>query len=360
MLRCNGVNVALLGFHRDSEPPADIAGVPTVALGRTHDARMANRAAQVVAAARRGRQIAADLGSVDAILARNLEMLAVAGAVRRHLPGRVPLTYEVLDIHRLLLDGGVKGRALRAIEARLAADASGIITSSPAFVRHYFEPLSGVRAPIHLVENKLLGWDTRAEETRVAGPPWRIGLFGALRDRRSMDLIVKIARDLDGLAEIVVRGRPSPAVFPDLAAELADAPHVAFHGAYRNPDDLAAIYADVHFAWSIDYYEAEANSEWLLPNRLYEGGFYGAVPIARENTEIAHFLAKRDYGIVLGPDPAGELAAYLKGLDAEAYQREAARVAAVPRSDFVATEADCADLVARLTRTLPQGTRLAA
>ncbi|MCF3931922.1 glycosyl transferase family 1 [Acuticoccus sp. M5D2P5] len=316
---------------------------------------MANRAAQVMTASARAGRLARAVGAVDAVLARNLEMLSLGAAVRGKLPRAVPLSYEVLDIHRLLLDRSVKGRALREVERRLAANVSAVITSSPAFVRQYFEPLSGVRAPVHLVENKVPGWAAPPPSPRLAdGPPWRIGLFGALRDRRSVDLLKQLAATLDGLAEIVVRGRPSAAIFDDLAAELAAAPNVAFEGAYRNPDDLAAIYADVHFVWAIDYYEADANSEWLLPNRLYEGGLYGAVPIARQGTEIARFLADRDYGLVLGADPAEALADRLRTLDGEAYRAEAAKVARVPTGDFVADDGDCAALVALITGAMPR------
>ena len=50
-------------------------------------------------------------------------------------------------------------------------------------------------------------------------------------------------------------------------------PGVSFGGAYQQ-DELAAMYAGVHFMWSVDHADKELNSKWLLPNRLYEGNYF--------------------------------------------------------------------------------------
>ena len=85
---------------------------------------------------------------------------------------------------------------------------------------------------------------------------------------------------MEGRFEIVLRGRPAYSEFTDFDGFVAAEPYLRFDGAYRNPEDLAAIYGEVHFSWAIDFFEEGLNSSWLLPNRLYEGCRYGAVPIA--------------------------------------------------------------------------------
>lgn len=345
MLGRGGAQVAVAGFHRSAAPPASVAGSEAVALGQTSDGALVRRIATVRAARRDAAALVRPLGPAGTIVARNLEMLAVAGALRA-TTGAGRLVYEVLDIHRLLLGHGPAARLLRAFEGRLAASADLLLTSSPAFVRHYFDPLSAVRLPVHLVENKPLG-PLPPAVPRPPGPPWRIGLFGALRCRRSIDLLAAAAAHHQGRIEIVLHGRPSPAVFPDLLARLAAAPHIAYQGPYR-PDDLPALYGDVHFTWAIDEYEAGANSEWLLPNRLYEGGAFGTVPIAREGTETAHALRRLDTGIVLA-DVARDLDTLVGTMTPERYRIEAARAAAVPRNAFVAGDVECAALVAAVT-----------
>ena len=148
MLQRGGAEVALAGFHRTATPPADVAGVAPIPLGHTADGKLAARAMSVVGRRMSAARIAARLGPVDALMARNLEQLAVAAAVRRHL-GRVPLTYELLDIHRLLL--GRKGELLRRVEGALGAGASQLLVSSPGFVAAYVDPLSRLDLPVGAV-----------------------------------------------------------------------------------------------------------------------------------------------------------------------------------------------------------------
>ena len=54
-------------------------------------------------------------------------------------------------------------------------------------------------------------------------------------------------------------------------------PDLSFLGPYAWPGDLPDIYGGVDVAWLIDRYQAGQNSDWLLPNRLYEGCLNGAV-----------------------------------------------------------------------------------
>ena len=124
----------------------------------------------------------------------------------------------------------------------------------------------------------------------------------------------------------------------------------SFRGPYDRRHDLPAMYGGVHFTWAIDYYEAGANSDWLLPNRLYEGSLHGAVPIALARVETGRWLAAHRAGVLLAEPLETALADYFKGLDAAGYAAAAAAIAAIPRGDLVE---DGAALAAALLR--PRG-----
>src|SRR5262249_14019083 len=191
------------------------------------------------------------------------------------------VVYECLDVHRMLLSRGIEGYLLRLLENRLWREVNLLLTSSPAFAHNYFIP-RGFRPPIRLVENKVLmlnGVSKPDPKRSISGPPWRIGWFGIIRCRRSLDTLCSLARRAAGKVEVIIRGRPTEVAFQSLDQLIAECPHVCFAGPYNYPADLPAIYADVHFSWAIDYYEHGQNSTWLLPNRIYEGSLYGTVPI---------------------------------------------------------------------------------
>jgi len=138
---------------------------------------------------------------------------------------------------------------------------------------------------------------------------------------------------------------------------VAQTPQVSFGGPYRAAD-LPGLYGDVHFCWAIDYMEAGQNSDWLLPNRIYESGRFGVVPIALSGVETGRWLAAHGLGVRLG-DP-GELEAFLDGLTPHAYRTLRAAAEAAPRGAFTATVSDCRQLVEGLKSPYrPVGSRSA-
>ncbi|MXN46525.1 glycosyl transferase family 1 [Shinella kummerowiae] len=364
MLRAGGAEVSLAGFRRGENRLADIEGIAPLELGATEDARFARRLLAVVGAA-------ATLGSrlhtvarPDVIIARNLEMLALANKAAAHFGGAIPIAYECLDIHRLLLRKDLVGGALRAAESRFGRNASLLVTSSPAFVENYFKPLSKIRAPVHLLENQVLELDGSADKlparTKPEGEPWRIGWFGAIRCRKSLALLSDFTRRMNGRFEVVLRGRPARSEFDDFDGLIAREPFIRFEGPYRNPEDLAAIYAGVDFSWAIDFFEEGQNSAWLLPNRLYEGCRHGALPIVLAGTETARHAVQRGVGISLADARLETLTAQFTAFDGDLYRDLHANLVALGPRPWIIDRADCAAFVQRLAALRQPGAQPAA
>ena len=354
MLQAGGAEVTLAGFRRARQPVAGLDGILPIDLGETRDGRFAQRLAAVARAALSLRARLQGVRKPDVIIGRNLEMLALANRARSLFGTDTPVVYESLDIHRLLLRRDGIGRAMRRAERRLAQSCALLLTSSPAFVREYFAPYRQISAPVVLLHNKVLeladGQDDGPLQAAAPteGEPWKIGWFGALRCRKSLELLAAFTRRMEGRYEVILRGRPAYSEFADFDAFVAAEPHIRFEGAYRNPEDLARIYGEVHFSWAIDFFEEGLNSSWLLPNRLYEGCRHGAVPIAMRKTETGRFLADRHLGLLLGEPSAEALAALIRGLDAEDYEAKRRRITLQDRGTFVCDAGDCRALVDRL------------
>ena len=352
-LKTGGASVTVAGFRRAGNLLGQEEGVRSIDLGSTQDGQFSQRIKAVIAARMQLQKRLVGVPMPDVIIARNLEMLVLAEGAASLFGGDVPVVYECLDIHRLLLDEGVKGRVLRAVQRHFAKSARLLITSSPAFVENFFKPKSGLDLPVLLLENKVL----QLGEASVAKPqprlpkqgePWKIGWFGAIRCRKSLDILTAFAEKMNGGVEVIIRGRPAYSEFADFDAQVKNAPFVRFEGPYRNPEDLAEIYNEVQFTWAIDFFEEGLNSEWLLPNRLYEGGLHGAVPIALARTETGRFVAKRDIGILLDNATPSDLEILFSGMTDALYLDRFTRLAAVDRSQWVTDADDCRALVDRL------------
>jgi len=350
-LEAGGANVTVAGFRRGAGTPV-ANGI--IELGVTRDGRFGQRVAAVVKAALLLRHKLRGAKKPGIIIARNLEMLALANRANAIFGGNVPIVYECLDIHRLLLRKDFAGRALRGAEHYLGRNVSLLITSSPAFIENYFRPVSRLKAPTMLLENQVIELeDTASMQTArprppQPGEPWKIGWFGALRCHKSLKLLAEFTRAMDGRFEVVLRGRPAYSEFDDFDGFVENEPFMHFHGAYKNPEDLARIYDEVQFSWGIDFFEEGQNSSWLLPNRLYEGCRYNAVPIVMRGTETARYVSAKHIGLVLGQADSKTLSALLAEMTKERYLAEFGKVAATSSHNWIFDRADCQRLVNRL------------
>lgn len=356
MLQAGGANVRLLGFRRQDQGPEEIEGAPVFDLGRTYDSRLGHRARKVAEQSLKTPAWRSRLSDVDVIMARNPETLLLAAIARRlHAPG-ARLVYEALDIHRVMLGDGTKSRVMRWLERKLLDQADLLVVSSPAFVSEYFEPRQGVvegaRPPVLLVENKPLELGASTPGFRFLapgvehGPPWRIGWFGMIRCRKSLDLLTNLAERRPDLMQVIIAGRPARTEFEDFDAQVAASAGATFHGAYT-AGDLEALYGSVHFNWAIDYFEEGANSDWLLPNRIYEGGRQASPAIALAHVETGRWLKSRGLGVLMD-DPAVELEAFLETLTLDRYHELKRASLSAPQDSFVAGKADCERLVQAL------------
>jgi hypothetical protein len=357
MLTRGGAEITLIGFRRGPRG-APIPGVGVVDLGTTQNGRMVSRAAAVLSAWRRRRRWQRILDGAELVLARNLECLALAAPARRRRCPKAKLVFECLDIHRLMLGSGAVGRAMRGLEARLLARSDALIVSSPAFVDAYFSRVHRRLPPQLLVENRVLEWEMARVPPAtqpptlpagpLPGPPWRIGWYGVIRCARSLALLAALARALPGRVEVEIRGRPARDALPDFDAVVAATPGFSFLGAYDRRRDLGVMYGGVHFAWTMDFYEPGANSDWLLPNRLYEGSLHGPVALAFAGSETGRWFARHGAGIVL-PEPLDrQLEATFRAMDVAAYAAARAGMGRIPRKDLIYTEADCRALLPAL------------
>lgn len=353
MLRRGRAEVVVAGFRRDGTERPELGASGYFELGETFDADFSQRIRAVIGACRSIRKRLAGIEPPDLILARNLEMLAVANALAGAWPDRPAIGYECLDIHRLMLRPDAVGYLLRATERHLARSAAFVIVSSPGFTEHYFEAYRQLSLPILLVENRVPDpAGARGENPALHRPgdagPLRIGWFGALRCRKSLAVLSEFSNGMNGSVEIVLRGRPVLTEFDNFLGAVQGQRHLRFEGPYRNPDDLARIYSDVHFAWAIDFFEEGQNSSWLLPNRIYEGCLHGAIPIALDGTQTAAFLRQHGIGIILPDVEQATLRRMIGQLAPERIRELAAAISARSRSVFAFDDSDCQDLVMKL------------
>jgi hypothetical protein len=352
MFLAGGAEVEVFGFRRCDQVQTTLSGCLVHDLGQTRDGDLKHRALSVVRQGLRARKWGQALKSCDVIVARSLEMMALAIMALTIVGPKVSLVYECVDIHRIMTSPKPAGRVMRWLERKFLVQASLLITSSPGFVSHYFRAVQNARTQTLIVENKPLEAQTFAvpsRNTRPSNRPWTIGWFGVIRCKQSLDILSALTQRLPGQVEVIIAGKIAQGVFEDFTGAVAAAPGISFLGPYR-PTDLASLYDRVDFTWAIDFFESGGNSDWLLPNRLYEGGAFGSVPIAMADVETGRWTAEKGLGIQLSKNIPEELVTIFEVMMPSDYALLRAAAVNAPRETFVAGAKECADLVSALVR----------
>ena len=292
--------------------------------------------------------------------ARNIDMLFVAVVSRYITRSKALLVYEALDIPRAMLGGSSVNRTMRWLERRLLEPCDLLVVSSPEYISRYFAPVQGYRGPWRLLENKISATQMAGQRIQRVYPravptPWVIGWFGVLRCVRSVELLCSIARRLGEKVVIHVRGQASEEYLPSRVIHKAAAlyPNFRFLGPYVSPYDLPSIYSQIHFSWCIDYLDAGTNSDWLLPNRIYEGGLFGAVALARENTATGNMVRQNQLGYAFDEPLEQSIADFIDSMSVNEYLKARSVIEAKDISMFV-DQSDTARLLEEFGRLVGQ------
>jgi len=348
--RDDGIDVVGFTMRRQENVGVEWENVD---LGRTFDGAYRQRIQSIFSGAKRAAAKRDLLATADVIYARNLDMLATAFLAKRYAKLKTPVVYEALDVHRLLTRKDLVGLLLRRIEGALLERTKRLVVSSPGFLENYFSIRHRGHYHPFLIENRLAaGADygpRPAAGTAEIAPeaPLRLGWVGGLRCARSLGLLIDLARELGPQVQIVMHGIASPVEMPDFKERIAGLSNVVFHGRYRSPEDLARIYGKLDLVWAGDFMEAGYNSVWLLPNRIYEGGYYGVPSIAPADTQTAKWINARSIGFTAPEDLAHTLPALVRALIANRslIREKRERLLSLPADVFVAPRGELATVI---------------
>jgi succinoglycan biosynthesis protein ExoL len=340
-----GLDVLGFTFRRQKFNRSYLPRWDNVALGETRDRHYAARLFKLLRAARRIIGQRRRLAGVTLFYARNIDMALLALFARLTSRSAAPLVYEVLDVQRAFLGKSMGAKVLRWVERRVLAQSRLLVVSSPGFVREYFKPLQGYRGEWFLLENKILGPQLRALPAQAGGGGgeplaarrdghWVIGWFGTLRCVESLDMLARLAAALPDRLLVYLRGFPTETGLEPFLRVVDRHPNMIYGGEFFSPNDLPALYGGIDFAWGFDFLDKGGNSDWLLPNRLYDAGYFNVPILAAAPTETGRRVAELGIGWTFGPDFVGELEHFLATVTAAEVAGRRRFMAELPRSLF--------------------------
>jgi succinoglycan biosynthesis protein ExoL len=330
----------VLGFHRGRYNAGYCPSWPHVLLGRTSDKRYWRRLFAHIAALPVLFDIRRRLGKASVFYARNVDQLILALFARLLFNRRAVVVYEILDVQPVFTGRRLVSRLLRWVERRCLAHIQLLVVSSPAFHRAYYAGVQNYRGPWFLLENKLhASTDNVARRRARPSPerPWRIGYFGLIRGRATLDLIGRIAARLQGKVEFIFRGVRTTVDAAHFEETLRNS-NIRYGGEYENPRDLGELYGDVDFAWAVDLENVETNSRWLLPCRYYEAGMFGVPCLAKAGFEVGDMVVRLGVGWAFADPLEDTIVQFFERLSPDDYRRTRENLMSLPRAAFISGE----------------------
>ena len=365
LFRSTDVEVLGFMFRRERFNLDFVPDWDNVDLGVIHDGAFLRRLTGLVRTLPRIWRARRKLKGVSCVYARNLDLGLLGLFLCLLLPRGTPLVYEVLDIHRALLKQRFAGRLLRFLERLVLRRCDLLVVSSGDFIEHYFKAWQGYGGESFLLENKMspnrLGAALSGERQERKGPvegadgPWVLGWFGTLRCERSLELICALADALPDHVKVYLRGFPVRLGLEHFEAEIEQRPNIVFEGRYRNPEDLAEIYRHCDFNWCFDFVDPGANSEWLLPNRIYEGGYFDCPALAAAGSATGRKIEELALGVTFEAPYLDGMVEFFRSLTPERYESMVAKIAALERDQFC-DDGQFGDLVSRIEQLDRAGT----
>lgn len=115
---------------------------------------------------------------------------------------------------------------------------------------------------------------------------------------------------------------------------LSALPNCFFHGAYKNPGDLADIYADIDLVLAT-YDVRFENVRYAEPNKLYEAIFFETPIIVSSGTFLSERVEKLNIGFSLDASDRSQVVSFVEGLSETSLAAKLTNIRLVPKSDAV-------------------------
>lgn len=343
-----GFEVSVTGFRRKSSfTTQSLDRIKNILpLGTAKDEAYAHRAWLLLQGLVKLFSNRAIVRSQDYFYAHHLDMAVLAVIIRRLSRSHARIIYQTIDVRKVLQKQSIAGSVLRLVERIVLSKSDVLVVSSPGFIEHYFKPKQKYDGRWVVIENKLRGdiFSARpaahkrksSNESAFNDGRWRIGWFGKLR-MTNFNLFCEVAKRLEDTTDFIVAGTAGGLDAGGIRAVLKPYRNITFKGEYAWPHDLFHLYQEIDFIWCLDQrpVDGDGNPTWLLPNRIYEGGYFSVPVLAYKWTQTAQMVEQYNLGWSFYEPLSEALITFVENIKESSYMDKVRHIANMPAKRFV-------------------------
>ncbi len=350
-----GCNICSFTFRRDGTPESPGPAWRNLDLGHVAHAHLFSRIKVLLTAVGKIFRYKKYFHSADIIYARNLDMALLAWlSIILFGNNSSRLVYECLDVHESLTKSNLFAKLLRFLERRLLNKTKLLVVSSPGFVQHYFTPIQNYNKPFYLLENKLyfhkhtVSRPTTFKNEITNDDPIIIVWAGILRCQETLDVLKKLANSTGNKLHIRLHGIISYFLIPDFMQQIKGIPNIEYKGPYEWPNELEDVYKNADFVWAQELSWKGHNSDWLIPNRIYEASYFGVLSLAVKGTQTADIINQRQLGYIIDKQNLKQLESFILCVDKNELTEKKNYLLNRPVNDFVTSSSETKDLITHI------------
>lgn len=214
------------------------------------------------------------------------------------------------------------------------------VFTSEGFVKFHFPEEKSRPGNIVVIPNKLdkaISGMKPLPKTQAKPGTLRFGFAGWIRYEAVYHMAECISQ-LYPQHEFHFFGQPDSDLNERMFSSLQGRTNVAFHGAFRNPDDLPKVYAEIDVV--VSTYDTQLiNVRYAEPNKLYESIYFRTPIIVSSGTFLEQQVDRYGSGWSVNPENEADVKALVERIARELVQRVAA-MKEIPQDEAIDREDD--------------------
>jgi hypothetical protein len=206
--------------------------------------------------------------------------------------------YVISDIVWLYFKG-IKKKVFKPIDLFLARKSNTVIFTSMGFYEaHYKNHVP--REKVVLNENLLATYGKVQPLEDLRSDGIHIAYIGAFRYGEIIDNLLSVVKS-NKLLHLNFYGDGESEIVNTMKAHAKEYDQITYNGAFKNPDDLQAIYEENNINFVV-YDNRLMNERVAMPNKFYESGFFNMPILCATNTYVGQRAVDQGMGWVCDID----------------------------------------------------------